>query len=493
MKRISRVSWPAISLTLVAVFISIISSLAVGVGIHYAAVVPAFLGGAVIYYAYLTSKPENAKTIFHACALITIILCAIWPRYAALFLPGLPLINPQRIANITLLATLFVALFSSSYIIDLLKSSFRQHRTFWLIFIFFCAIRLISSVLSSDPVTSIYRLSQEFFVHTVFIIAGLHFGSTQELRRRLAIVFSICLFIACAAAIAEFTLKRNIFSYFITPRNEYMAWALSDQFRDGKFRAKGTFDHPLTMAEFVSIAAAIGSALLFSSKRKIARYILLPLLAAAAVTSVLLSGSRSGYAAMAIVISLLIIIPPILSIIRGSITLGQTAFWSIASIFLGAILVAGFITVFEHTIGKHAYTESDAMRAEMFENTLVLLKESPLWGHGVGLAPEKIGVLTERTRVYTVDSFLMSVTVESGILALFSLLFMLVYAFKEGILQSLKSNSSDWQLWIGFSIAALVCLTFKTILSLLDNNHLMYLLMGVLVASQLKRESYHEK
>lgn len=487
----SRKAWPAIALVFAAILISLLSSFGVAIGLYYAAAIPALIGGAVIYYVFLTAQPSRTEKIFHITALATLILCATWPRYAAFFLPGLPLINPQRIANVVLLATLMLALFSSDYISGLIRNSLMQHRAFWAAFFVYILARIASVFFSSEPFTSGYRLTQELFVHVIFVAVGLHFGVTEKNRRILAFALVACTVIATAAAWAEFSLGRNIFSYFITPQNDYMAWALSDQFRDGRFRAKGTFDHPLTMAEFISISAAIGSALLFASKSALSKYILLPLFLASAVSAALLSGSRSGYGAMALVIALLVVLPPVVSTVRGYMTLGRAAFWSIASIFLGAMLVVGLVTVFEYTLGKHAYSDSDAMRAQMFERTIGLLKESPLWGHGVGLAPEKIGVLTERTRVYTVDSFFMSIAVESGLPALLSLLFMLVYTALEGIRKSVHPGEQDWALWIGFAVAILVCLMFKSILSLLDNNHLLFLLLGVLTAAPTSKGVRH--
>lgn len=480
----------AIKTFALSILISILVGGGIGVGLYHVSAIPLALGGGVLYFLYLSKNDARSEKVLHITALGTILLCAVWPRYAAFFLPGLPLINPQRIANTVLVTTIFLSIFTSRQFREKIYSSYNEHRTFFYFLAAYLLTRVLSVLFSDEPSASAYRFIQEVIVHTVFILAGIHFAEDERKLHSLIKILVFGSIIAASASLAEYALQRNLFSYFITPQNDYMAWALSDQFRDGKFRAKGTFDHPLTLAEYSSLAVGLGVLFLYNSKSATNKYLAAPALVGTGVLTVLASGSRSGYVAMGLVIGLVFTLPALATIARKELTLQRAAFWSIAIIFLGAFLALTAITIFDYSLGKHAYNDSDAMRAQMFERTIQLAKESPLWGHGIGLAPETIGVMTQRTRVYTVDSFFMTVSVESGLVALLSLFGMLTYSTLASLKKSILYKSDEWLVWIGVAIALIICITFKSILSLLDNNHLMFLLLGLPLALKSSKSEH---
>ena len=181
----------------------------------------------------------------------------LWPKYAAFYLPGLPLINPQRIANALILLILASVLATHRVVQDEVKESFENNKPFWIMLVVFIIFRILSVGAASDKAPSIYRYIQEFFTHVVFVLLGLHFGSNEERLKKFTKTIFISFILISILAIIERVIKKNIFSYFIVPQNEYMAWALNDNTREGSYRAKSTFDHPLTFAEFITIGTSL--------------------------------------------------------------------------------------------------------------------------------------------------------------------------------------------------------------------------------------------
>ena len=97
---LQRSKWATIALVGAIFFFAFISAVGVGFGFYHIVALPSLAAGAVVYYLFLTARTGRSESVFHLAALLTIFLCAVWPRYAAFFIPGLPLINLQRIANI---------------------------------------------------------------------------------------------------------------------------------------------------------------------------------------------------------------------------------------------------------------------------------------------------------------------------------------------------------------------------------------------------------
>jgi hypothetical protein len=462
--------------------LAFLCSIAMSLGIMYAAAIPFVITSALLLVLFFKNSEARSAKFLQFGVIAFVASGLMWPRYAAFFLPGLPLINPQRIANAALIVIMMAVLVSNKYLREELRHSFSRFGMFWLFFLGFLFFRMASVVMSEDVGTSIYRFMQEFFVHVIFIVLGVHLGARKENIDQLLKVMVFGLLVVTLIASVEFILKKNVFSYFITPQNEYMAWALSDKLRDGVYRAKGTFDHPLTFSEFVAIATPL--AIYFSVQRDshFKKLLYLAVVVICATTSILLSGSRSGYLAIAITAGITITAPAIFTIIHKRLTLKRAALWSFLLIGVSAILVVGAVIVYEYTLGRGAHSASDQARVEMLVRSMDLAPKSPLYGYGVGLAAQKVAVRTTPLGDYTIDSIYLTFMVESGFGALGMFVLMLVYAIQTSWKSAANVDNTDWLFWSALGTALFSVVTFKSILSLLDNNYLMYILVGIAVS-----------
>jgi len=464
------------------IFLAIFSALGVALGLTQAAAIPVAIAIPLIIFAFINGNEKRSAWLLTVATFIYIGTSLLWPRYAAIFIPGLPLINIQRIGNAAAILTLLTALFASREFQKAFSKSLREHPLFWISIATYIGFRITSSFLSIEPISSFYRLTQEVFVHIVLLFCGLHIGNSEKRFKYLMAVIAASVFFCTALAIAEQILQKNVFSLFISPKNEYMAWALSEKVRDGAYRSKAIFDHPLTFAEFSAIAASLAIAIgFFASKRW--QTLMVFLVIFASLASILLSGSRAGYMAAGVGFIIFSIMTPTIMLRRRGLTLAQATTWSFGAILVAAAASAVAIYTYTYTLGERAHTASDLASIEMLERSIDLLQESPIYGHGVGLAAELIAVRINPLGNYSVDSLLMSIAVESGVIALVSFLFLLTYCIYYRWKIALSDQSNHWIISHSLALAIFSVLLFKSILSLLDNNHMMYLLLGLAVSS----------
>lgn len=469
------------------ILIAALSGIGVGLGIHYAVVIPTILATPVLIAAALKDAPARAEFILDVGAILFVASSLLWPKYAAFFLPGLPLVNPQRVANAIILLILVATITTNKYIQTEYKNSLKSNKFFWLCLFLFVGFRFLSVIASEEPGTSTYRYIQELFTHVVFILLGLHFGSNKERLRKFAKTLFTCLILVSLLGIAEGVLKKNIFSYFITPANEYMAWALSDKSREGFYRVKSTFDHPLTFAEFIAIGTPLAMWFAFSIKSQLQKVFAITIICCLALTSIVLSGSRSGYLALALSFSLFSFAPLVFTILHRKLTLARAASWSFLIIVISLVLSVVTERVYDYTFGKRAFSASDSARVVMLTRGAKLTKESPLYGHGVSMAAEKVGVkIDPMSTQYTIDSMYISIMVESGVIAIAAFISMLVYCTYKCWRKAAESKNEDWFLWHAIATAIASILVFKSILSLVDNNYLMYIILGLAVSRAIQ-------
>lgn len=470
-----------IPITLFAI-VAMLTAAAVGAGMTIAAAIPLMLAVPLFLYISTYKNEYRASKLVYLTAIIFIASTVFWPRYAALFIPGLPSINIQRLTNLAVALTIASAIFSSRSIRSIFGESLKSHPVFWFSLLVYLVFRLISSVLSDEPYNSLYRLTQELLVHVILVFVGVYIGGDRNRSRALIITIALAIVFNFSIAVAEQIVGKNVFSLFLTPQNEYMAWALSEKIRDGFHRSKGIFDHPLTYAEFCALSAPLVVALISLSNKTGRAIAFIAVATVFAYAGVLLSGSRSGYLATAVAFVYFITITPVILIARKRMTLRAASFGALATIFAAAAVALVVSYTYEYTIGSRAYTESDNARIEMLDRGFDLLKDSPVYGHGLGRAPELIAFRLNPMGDYTVDSLPISIAVESGVIALFFFLLLFVYCLRYRIVLAFSSSNKEWFLSHCLTVSLFAILVFKLVLSLLDNNHLMFLVLGFAVS-----------
>lgn len=465
--------------------LAVVSAVLISIGFYQILVIPLGLMACIFLMAHLGDDQAEAK--FKRLAIISCLFyigsSIVWPRYVALWIPSLPSINVQRIAGIVFVIVIFWGAVSSRWFRFEVGLSLRSHRFFWVGLILLVVFRTISVFFSVNVASSIYQLVNEMFVHFIAVLLGVLLGSEWRLSRlfmkTVSVGFVVCFFVA----VVELAIGRNVFASFVDPANTYVQWAMSEKARGGAYRVQSTFGHPLTFAEFASVGA--GASILVASqwKSKLVRWLGFAGFGLMGVAMVILAGSRAGYGAVAVVASILVISPLANAIFRKRLSLAASVAWSFALIAICTALSFSVMVVYDHAFGSKAYSASNSARVLMLERGVDKTLDSPIFGYGVGMAADLVGT-PSGTGVsnYTVDSLYISYMVDSGFFAVAILFAISSLVVINVFRMALFGRPEDWLFWFVVGSAVVSMLIFKSVLSLPDNNYLLFSLMGLAVS-----------
>lgn len=183
--------------------------------------------------------------------------------------------------------------------------------------------------------------------------------------------------------------------------------------RDGQFRAQGTFEHPITLAEYASIVSCFAAAALLWPGRRAGKVLAAAALAAS-LGCIALSGSRSGLVCAGIGMLLVFV----LWMYRAREEQSSTGVFFkqvlVVSTLAGVLLATAPVLLLL-TQGR-SYTEyhSSMMRARMLHRGLPSVLENPVIGSGIGMAGRIAGEVG-RKGVITLDNQMLGIALESGV------------------------------------------------------------------------------
>jgi hypothetical protein len=480
------------------VFIIAISLLAfpyfISIGFYQPLVLPVGCFFILVIYAFFNgNKNENRiKVLLLASSLIYITSSIIWPKYIALRPPGLPPISIQRFANLLAISSFVFAMFCSNWFKKEIANSYNSAKAFWIFFGILVFFRFASVFMSAKLFHSMYIFMSDLFVHWFFIFIGVFIGSSYRNFMLFSKIIVCCFFLNFFLAIGEFALGRNLFLQFVNAADPALEWIMKEKTRGGAYRVHSVFNHPILFAEFASIGFCF--AVFMSSRIKNTAWRYTAIFAAVFCVSVMLilSGSRSGYVAAAIVISLTALSPLANSLFRGQMNLKTAALWSFLIIVVAiAVSILG-ILVYDLTFGKYtsATAGSDTARLIMLERTFDKLIESPIIGHGVAQAAELVGIeiFGSASSSHTIDSLYISYTVESGLFAIIAFIALFIIGTFKSFRASFYGREENWFMMYTIGLSIITFALFKTILSLPDHNFFLFVMLGISV-SEIARNS----
>lgn len=414
---------------------------------------------------------------------------AIWPSYLAIQLPG-PDLNPQRLVLIALLFLIVCSLFSWKarkwIYLELSKGKW------WVIGLLLLFVhRFVSAMLGMGPMLSVGMVLREFVeVFLVGVMAYLLFSSFLH-ARRLFFLFMVCGLVASLLGCIEFLLKRNFFESISIPGMaldpDYVLSALSDKTRGDRYRAQGAFFHPLLLAEYCAYATPLAFYFSFFGERKIIRD--LGVLSVFVVpVGAFLTGSRSAFLVTAILFVLCFI--QIFWTLRRSKKNGALGWYFLIGILLLCFVLIPFVIysgIADSIIRGNSLAEvqSTNARIRMFVIGIPAILESPFFGYGVGFAATVAGVAN------SIDSFYLSFSLESGVIGMIILLYILTIAGLKAVDASKGSGNLNESMFVMAIVLSLFgSMMVKLILSLNGNNYLLIVTSGVMVcASRWRIES----
>jgi hypothetical protein len=408
-----------------------------------------------------------------------VFLSVLWPRYI-FFSVGGPSVNPETLAVLASLALVaFWFVYSPEFSTKFTGVLFGPSRI-GLLAMVWLAWRMLASLLGDYPLLSSLEYLRDLAYVSAFLLIGcavvVYDGGPKWLLR----VVVVAGFIAALLGLIEAFVQKNFFIQFASAGDsQAVSNALKtiafDKTRDGSYRAQSVFDHPIVFAQFVAALIPLGSYLAFYERRWVWRLLGL-MVVPVGFLAILKSGSRAGLVSIAVGLVFIMAF----FWLRGMMSTGfKRAFSMLAlPLFFVGLLLAYFV-VQELVLGRsHVEASSTSVRLKMVADGVAALYESPAWGFGYGMAITKAGVISGHTGVATIDSFMLTIALDSGYVGLFLFLAVLVNFTIKGAVVAAKISSSEGA-FVGMLVAAVLALAATFVgLSISNNMTLFWLLVA---------------
>jgi O-antigen ligase len=410
-----------------------------------------------------------------------VVVIILWPGYLLAKFPGLPTVDPRKIITGGGIVVLTYLLLSKKELSLVWRDLPKQAKTLTYLVSVLLAWRVASCAASESPIAAFISVVWEFvYFYSLFFVAIFMFGKSHQQELYRWVLISVGLLEALYAVIERVSMTNILLD--ITPRIPenavYFAGAAVSRWRDGSFRAQGTFPHPLLLSEFGAFMACMSASMvLFASKRS-SRWIGL-VGCAAGCTCILVSGTRTGFIAAGAGMSI-IGIAWIVSRMGRNNGYGKR--------FLFALFTIGALVISVPTItllseGQTASEKSSSSgRQMMFQRGIPAALESPLLGEGPGSA---IGIAGLRggNNVLTLDSYWLALAIDSGLIVLLLMMAMHLVPAYWGINHALSFPDASSVTIYGCSAALISMFIFRIVLATNDNMSLTFLTVGILATA----------
>lgn len=402
-----------------------------------------------------------------------------WPTYIALQLPGAPRLDPRRLVALgTLLALIY--LFVGRATIRARAANLPVAARLALILLVLMTVQRLASVVWSTPAgAAAAAFFWEFAGYSaVFLFALLVLDSTSS-RQALSQAMFVTALLCALLAVLEFVFKRNLLTdlllRFGNDPEVMVAMGLS-RIRDGLLRAQGPFEHPLLLAEFGSAVFCLALARILFARQAGGQSALAWIGLVASLLCMVLSFSRSALACAGLG-GLWLGLVWLMRSRRGTARLPGV---KVAVMMIALVLAVGMAWSVGQTYVSgqtKEQSESSTARAYMLERGIAALEVQPLKGFGIGAAGELAGV-HGRARVLTLDNYLLTVALESGLPYAFTLVTLWLTAVWAASRRAL-SGGSEVAFLAGAAALLLAMLTMRTVLAINYNLPLVYLVAGL--------------
>lgn len=415
----------------------------------------------------------------------------LWPKYIA-FKFGGPDVTPSRLFQGICILFFVLSLYSNEVkakIFNLIN----ENKLIFFMFFSLCGLRLLSAIASQSTLMSLYSFFNEFLISFVMVFIGVLCLKTYPISKKLPAVMVVVLLV-CIIAIDEYFTKRTIFSNFTLPGmkldDQYLLQALSDKTRAGKYRAQGSFEHPLVLSEFLILFFPL-CWLALKEIKGFSRNVFFSLILIIIPAGIFVSGSRAGAAIAFIEIIFILFLDYIISSLgvrRDSISKNTdiTKCLVLISALIAGLLVA-VITIqyfdVNTILGTSAKeTESANARLTMLELGIPKILSSPIIGYGVSQSAIVLGFLADGS--YTVDNFYLSYVLDSGFIALLFWLGIIAYSTMRAMMFYLKMPSRESYSYVLISLGLVFASIFKLIISIGYLNWI-YLFLSILIVCRI--------
>ncbi|AKR43390.1 O-antigen ligase [Methylophilus sp. TWE2] len=435
----------------------------------------------IIIIAWGLREKSNAapNQLLIGLTTLVVVLSIVWPRYFFFNLGPLPKINPLTLTEfVTCIVIILSATYSPSFSSNLYKT-IKNGGWIFKLAIIWLVWRLIANFLGEYPVSSVLEFMRETIFVSSFLLFGLVIASYDEGPKRMVHYILLAGFIVSFAGLVEAFQQKNYFVGFAPQDTDgelskVIATITAEKIRSGAYRVQSTFDHPIVFSQFAAALIPMSIYGIFYGFNRFWRllsFLILPI----TFLAIIKSGSRSGIASFVVAIAFMGALFWSKAIVHGKIS-KFVALLGIPILFVGMGIGAYILQELTYG-GGHTESGSSSWRMVMINMGIKALWDSPFWGFGQGMAVIKAGI-TNSNGIHTIDSYLLTIALDSGYIGLILFLLLIVVFCFKGFKYAIF-RTGDEGLFVGACVASCLALvTTFSILSIVNNMTLFWLLMA---------------
>jgi O-antigen ligase len=409
----------------------------------------------------------------------------IIPFYYTVQFSGLPWISARRLATFTLIVPFLVAVGASSEVRRHIAERVRASLLLVICAAGFLAMATLSVLTSISPTESTSALVDAVLSWYVPFFAIIYITRDNDDIVFLLKIIGLCAIFNTGAGVVEFIFKQNFFLEIfpksmlneLISNNPTLATLLPGpwHFRNGLYRANSTFVTPLSFGEFHIIVIPIGLFFLLH-REKLFEKVLGAVVAFGGLIGIYCSGSRGGFVG---VIASVGMFATFYSIRKAMSSKG-----SLVPAIAGLLSIIGFGCViglieFSHSfhdmvLGGAAQAGSTDARYIQWAAGTPFIKSNPITGHGFGQGGLIIGL-------GSIDSYILSLVVETGIPGLVFFVGLLVLPVWYGLRNYLSDTSESGALAGALACSFIGFIMNRLVLSQKENHMLIFSLLAIVI------------
>lgn len=413
---------------------------------------------------------------------LLVALIHLWPPYVVYRIGNMPTLNPTKLAWLAFLFTATYSILSCRQPMARIKARCNKHPVLISSILFLLTWRVVSSAGGIQPIAQILGLGAEIVsCYLIFFIVLAVLRDEQDVFRLLSALLLIALAQASLASYESFV-KHTLFDRFIVMNaadSLTMLDTLREKFRDGHYRAQGTFEHPMVLAEYLAMMVPLAAALFLTKAGRLVRWAgvgFVPL----AIAMIVASRSRSGIAVLLIavlLVGMLLILP------RGKGSRDANLAILTAALLLPVLLLFGYfagIELFSLITGRsHSEAGSTMARVLMLERGIPLLAAHPILGFGNGMGAVKLGFF-DGVR-FNIDNYWLGLALDAGVPGLLAFAIVFGNAIWLGLrIYRLRLDRAGTTAGL-IAMALLMFILTKTVLSISSGLTLAYILIAAII------------
>lgn len=455
--------------------------------------VPPILGVAFILWLLPDGGHVPEKSM--ATLLVAwIVANALWPNYLALDLPGLPWINPSRIISFALLAMGLVAFSSSSKLRGETSAVLRALPVLGFAFWAFWAMTVITIPLSGAVPYSLNKwFNNQIFWTFMFVLAAWLATKPGTMTRVARVLVWSAILVSCEA-VYEYSIQMvpwaNSIPSWLKVDEALMGNVLTGGTRSGTdiYRARGTFNHPLILAEYLGIMYPFMVHATIKARSPLAKSaLILGLLVTLA--AMYLTNARSGMIGFFMSVFLYGGFAAFRYWRRRRDSLIGVSTISMLPIAAIAFLMLSLTWTRLHnmTFGGGQHQPSSDARAAQWNQGMPKVWSNPV-GHGPGRAGETLSYYNLGGEG-TIDTYYLSLLLEYGFVGFLSFMVMFAWQAVYGLRMFLIADDGEESLVGPATIGLLNFVVIKSVLSSEFNMPLAFVFLGFLFAIALRQRA----